>query len=291
MSSDPSETGDPSDLSDPTAVALPDALERVVETTPLVAAVTNKVTVAEVAQVIDNWGGLPVMSEDDREIDEFVAAAQAVLLNVGTITESQEVTMVDAADAAAELDVPVVLDPVGVGATGTRDRVAAALADRDVAVINGNYGEITALTGADAEVRGVESVGEYDDIAATAVACAQQYETVVVASGETDVVATETAAYEVAAGTPEMGNVVGTGCTLGGTLATFLGALPPERAALAGTAAFGLAGEAAAAGGFGDIHGPASFQTAFRDAVAGLAAREPTASDRITRVLATDDDR
>jgi hydroxyethylthiazole kinase len=113
--------------SDPTAVALPDALERVVETAPLVAAVTNKVTIAEVAQVIDNWGGLPVMSEDDREIDEFVAAAQAVLLNVGTVTESQEVTMVDAADAAAELDVPVVLDPVGVGATGTRDRVAAAL--------------------------------------------------------------------------------------------------------------------------------------------------------------------
>jgi len=91
VSSDPSDASDPNDpgdSNDPTAVALPDALERVAETAPLVAAVTNKVTVAEVAQVIDNWGGLPVMSEDDREIDEFVAAAQAVLLNVGTLTSS-----------------------------------------------------------------------------------------------------------------------------------------------------------------------------------------------------------
>lgn len=269
-------------------VAVPDALATVAETTPLVTAVTNRVTVADVAQVIDHWGALPVMSEDDREAEELVAAADSLLLNVGTITAPQEETMLAASEAAADDDVPVVLDPVGAGATDTRDRVSAALADRGVAAICGNYGEITALTGADAEVRGVESVGDYDDIAETAVACAREYDTVVVASGETDVVATTDAAYEVAVGTPEMGTVVGTGCTLGATLAAFLGALPAERGALAATAAFGLAGEAAAAGEFGAVAGPASFQTALRDAVAGLAATEPDASDRITRVLASE---
>ena len=272
-------------MSRPT-VALPDALATVAETTPLVTAVTNRVTVADVAQVIDHWGALPVMSEDDREVADLVAAADGLLVNVGTITASQEETMLTAS-AAADDDVPVVLDPVGAGATDTRDRVSTTLADRGVAAICGNYGEITALTGADAEVRGVESVGDYDDIAETAVACAREYDTVVVASGETDVVATTDTAYEVAVGTPEMGEVVGTGCTLGATLAAFLGALPAERGALAATAAFGLAGEAAAAGEFGAVAGPASFQTAMRDAVAGLAATEPDASDRITRVLAS----
>lgn len=267
-------------------VDLPDALATVAETAPLVTAVTNRVTVADVAQTVDHWGALPVMSEDEREVDELVAVAGGLLLNVGTITASQEETMLAATEAASDHDVPVVLDPVGAGATDTRDRVSATLADHGVAAICGNYGEITALTGADAEVRGVESVGDYDDIAETAVACARQSDAVVVASGETDVVATTDAAYEVAVGTPEMGEVVGTGCTLGATLAAFLAALPAERGALAATAAFGLAGEAAAAEEFGSVSGPASFQTAMRDAVAGLAATAPDASDRITRVLA-----
>lgn len=263
------------------------ALGAVAETAPLVNAVTNAVTVNDVAQVILHWGGLPVMSDDEREVDEMVAGAEACLLNMGTVSEVGEATMVTAGEAANEAGVPVVLDPVGVGATTTRDRVARRLAaDLDVAILKGNHAEVTALAGEAAEVRGVESVGEYDDIAATAAACARAYDTVVVASGATDVVATADRAFEVAAGDPAMGEVVGTGCMLGATAATFAGGLAdPLAAALVGTTAFGLAGEAAAEGAFGAVHGPASYQTAFRDAVAGLDAVEtdPVAS-RITEV-------
>jgi hydroxyethylthiazole kinase len=266
-------------------------LATVAETGPLVNALTNDVTVNDVAQIILHWGGLPVMSDDEREVADMVAAAQACLLNMGTVSETGEATMVAAGTAANEQGVPVVLDPVGVGATPTRDRVAERLAtDLDVAVINGNYGEVTALTGSDAEVRGVESVGEYADIAETAIACAREFDTVVVASGETDVVATSEAAYEVRTGDPMMGTVVGTGCMLGATLATMVGALEDtERATLLGTAAFGLAGELAADGAFGDYHGPASYQVAFRDAVAGLyEADADDAAGRIERVLAAE---
>lgn len=270
------------------SVDLDASLDAVADESPLVNAVTNDVTVNDVAQVILHWGGLPVMSDDEREVGDMVAASEACLLNMGTVSETGEAAMMTAGRAANEAGVPVVVDPVGVGSTPTRDRVAERLAaEIDVAVLNGNHGEIASLTGDDADVRGVESVGEYGDIATTAVACAQRYDAVVVASGETDVVATADAAYEVTAGHPRMGTVVGTGCMLGGSLAAFAGAIgDAERAALAGTVAFGLAGEAAAAGEFGAVHGPGSYGVAFKDAVAGLrdTARD-AAADRIERIV------
>jgi hydroxyethylthiazole kinase len=263
-------------------------LTAVTDVSPLVNAVTNNVTVNDVAQVILHWGGLPVMSDDEREVGDMVAGARACLLNMGTVSEEGEATMLEAGESANDNGVPVVVDPVGVGATPTRDRVAERLASElDVATIKGNYGEITALAGEDADVRGVESVGEYSDIATTAVACAQKYDTVVVASGETDLVATADAAYEITAGHPGMGTVVGTGCMLGATVATFAGAIDnTERAALAGTVAFGLAGEAASNGKFGEVHGPGSYNVAFKDAIAGLAGTDhDDGGDRIKRVL------
>jgi hydroxyethylthiazole kinase len=269
-------------------VVLGAGLATVEETEPLVHALTNDVTVNDVAQVILHWGGLPVMADDRREVADMVAAAGAVLLNMGTVSEDGEAAMIAAGEAATDHGVPLVLDPVGVGATPTRNRVADRLAtELDPAVIKGNHGEITALAGDDAEVRGVESVGVYAGIAETAVACAREFEAVVVASGETDVVATADAAYEVRTGHPMMGEVVGTGCMLGATAATFAGALSdPAEAALVGTAAFGLAGEAAAEGAFGEYHGPASYMTAFRDAVAGLHGVETDpVRDRIECVL------
>jgi hydroxyethylthiazole kinase len=265
-------------------------LEAVEETSPLINALTNDVTVNDVAQVILHWGGLPVMSDDEREVGDMIGAAQGCLLNMGTVSEGGEATMIAAGEAANENGVPVVLDPVGVGATPTRDRVAGTLAgDLDVAIINGNYGEITALAGENAEVRGVESVGEYGEIVDTAIACAREYGTVVVASGETDIVATGQTAYEVRAGHEMMGTVVGTGCMLGATLVTVAAAVDDvERAALLGTVAFGLAGEAAADGAFGSYHGPASYQVAFRDAIAGLRSADPDpAQERVELIAET----
>jgi hydroxyethylthiazole kinase len=268
-------------------LALGDWLARVPAERPLVEAVTNEVTVDQVAQTIRNWGGLPVMSDDAREVGEMVAGASACLLNMGTVSEAGEETMLTAGRAANEHGVPVVVDPVGAGATSTRDRVAERLVtDLDVAILKGNHGEITALAGDDAEVRGVESVGEYADVAESAVACARETGAVVVASGERDVVATARTAYELTAGHPRMGEVVGTGCTLGGTLATFVGVDDARLdAALAGTLGFGLAGEAAADERFGPVRGPASYRTAFGDAMAGLSGTElPAPETRIERL-------
>jgi hydroxyethylthiazole kinase len=251
---------------------------------PLVHALTNDVTINDVAQAVRHWGGLPVMARDERELGDVLDAAAACLLNTGTLDAVREETMAAAGGAANDRNVPVVLDPVGAGATPTRSRVARRLAtDLDLAAIKGNHGEVTALAGGDAAVRGVEAVGEYADVGESAVACAREFGTVVVASGRTDVVATDEAVYEIRAGHPMMGEVVGTGCMLGATVATTAGGLDnPVRAALLGTVAFGLAGEAAADGAFGAYHGPASYRVAFRDAVAGL--REAETDDPAERV-------
>jgi hydroxyethylthiazole kinase len=268
-------------------VGLDEALDAVREQQPLVNALTNAVTVNQVANVVLHWGALPVMSDDTREVADMVGIADGCLLNMGTVSERGEEAMLTAGRAANDHGVPVVVDPVGVGATPTRSRVADRLVtELDVAVVKGNYGEVTALVGDDAEVRGVESVGEYADIAETAIACARHTDAVVVASGEVDVVATADAAFEVDAGHRMMGQVVGTGCMLGATLAAFAAALPDEAAALAGTTAFGLAGELAAAGAFGEYFGPASYETAFLDAVAGFAGEETASlADRVETLV------
>ena len=266
---------------------LADGLAAVADTQPLVNALTNEVTVNDVANVALYWGGLPVMSDDEREVGEMVAAADACLLNIGTVSERGESTMVAAGEAANETGTPVVVDPVGVGSTSTRNRVAERLTtDIDVSIVSGNYGEVSALAGADATVRGVESVGEYGDIAETAITCARATDSVVVASGAVDIVATDDTAFEVHSGDELLGEVVGTGCMLGMTLAVFTAVFDDERAALAGTLAFGLAGEAAAAGDFGEYAGPASYRTCFHDAVAGLDdVSLATPADRIEPVV------
>lgn len=267
-------------------VDLAGALSALEDGSPLVTSLTNVVTVNDVANVILYWGGLPVMTRDRREVADMLAIAGACLLNMGTADETQEETIVEAGRAANEQGLPVVFDPVGAGATPTRTRIAERVVDEvDVTVVNGNYGEVTALVGEDAEVRGVESVGEYAEIAETAMACAQATGAVVVASGAVDIVATDSAAYEVDSGDPMMGEFVGTGCMQAATLAAFAGGLPDGlAAALSGTLAFGLAGERAADAAF---EGPASYRTAFLDSVAAMDAggvADDIASGRIERV-------
>jgi hydroxyethylthiazole kinase len=269
------------------SVDLEAAFAAVAETGPLTHCITNDVTVGDVANVVLYWGGLPVMADDHQDAQEMVLGAQSLLVNMGTVSDAGLETSLATGQAANENDTPVVVDPVGVGATPTRDEAAERLVtDVDPAIVSGNYGEITALAGGTAEVRGVESVGDYDEIAPTAQALADATGAVVVASGETDVVATADRAFEVEAGHEMMGEFVGTGCMLGATNAVFAGSMAdPLDAALASTLVYGRAGELAAAGEYGDYEGPASYRTAFLDATAGIDAESAATDDeRVTEL-------
>ena len=273
------------DRPDCSAAALADAIGAVGGAEPLVQHLTNRVTISDLADITLNWGALPVMADGPNDGPEMAQAADAVLLNTGQVNASISEALVETGIAATERGIPVVLDPVGVGSTPTRTALAEQLIeDVDLAAIKGNYGEITALAGADAEVKGVESVGDYAGIEETARALADSTDTVVVASGETDVVATDEAAYRITAGHELMGQVVGTGCMLGSTVATFCGSVgDPLTAALHATLAFGVVGEQAAEC---DYEGPASYKTTLLDTVwrvAGDGVVDPEPSERVER--------
>ncbi|WP_435096918.1 hydroxyethylthiazole kinase [Halorubrum sp. N11] len=260
---------------------------------PLVHHLTNDVTTSETANVTLHWGGLPVMADAPAEAGDMAAGADAVVINTGTASTTDIDTMIDAGRRANEADVPVVLDPVGYGATPHRVESVGRLLDAvAVDVIKGNAGEIRGLAGEEATVRGVESVGEGGaGLGDTARALAAETGAVVVASGPTDVVADGEDAYELSVGHERMGSFVGSGCMLASTLGTVAAVVDGSdgapasttEAVLAGCAAYGLAGERAAEG---DPAGPASYRTAFMDAVAALASERPAIDiePRIDRV-------
>ena len=269
------------------ADAVADSVDAVRTGKPLVQHLTNRVTMADVAQVTLHWGALPVMADTSGDAEEMVAAAGAVLLNIGTASPTEIETMLSVGQTANEQGVPVVLDPVGAGATPTRQANAERLLSTvDFAAIKGNHGEVSALAGVEAEVQGVESIGEYDSVGETARALAASTGAVVVASGVTDVVADGESAYEIAVGHVRMGQVVGTGCLLGATVASFCGAVDdPLAAAAHATLAFGHAGERAAEM---DHDGPASYRVNFLDSVAGTepaVAAELDLEGRVGRLV------
>ncbi|QLG50012.1 hydroxyethylthiazole kinase [Natrinema halophilum] len=270
-------------VTDIAAADLADSVRIVRQTEPLVQSLTNTVTINDVANVTLHWGGLPVMADSFGDAGEMAELARAVLINTGQVPDGRVEAMHEAGRKANERGIPVVLDPVGVGSTPSRQAVAESLlSDIDFTVINGNYGEISALAGVEAEVKGVESVGDYDAIDRTAHSLAESTDAIVVASGIDDIVADADGAVRLTAGHEMLGEVVGTGCMLGGTIATFCGAIDDaSTAAVHGTLGFGIAGERAA-----DLEyaGPGSYRTNFRDAVSGITSDVAAALDLEDRV-------
>lgn len=272
------------DRLDPTGESLAGAIRAVREGEPLVQHLCNEVTKNDLANCTLHWGALPVMADAPGEAPEMAELADAVLLNTGRMTDSNVEALHAAGLAANDLDIPVVLDPVGVGATPTRSAVAESLLqDVDVTAIRGNAGEISYLAGEEGEVKGVEAVGEYERIAETAQVLAEETDSIVVATGAADVVADADDSVRVRTGHEMLSRVVGTGDMLGSTIAAFASVDDdPFAASVHGTAAFGIAGERATTL---EYEGPASYKVNLLDSVANLspdAAASVALGDRIT---------
>ena len=130
------------------------------ERKPLVHQITNYVVMNETANATLSLGALPVMAHAVEEVEEMASVAGALVLNIGTLSEHWIEAMLLAARAANAADVPVVLDPVGAGATRLRTETAERILDEaEIAVVRGNAAEVATLAGREAEIRGVEAVG------------------------------------------------------------------------------------------------------------------------------------
>jgi len=256
-----------------------DTLRRLRETRPLVHQITNYVVMNETANATLAIGALPVMAHAPEEVEEMVGLAGALVLNIGTLSSSWIEAMVLAGRAANAAAVPVVLDPVGAGATRYRTDTAKRILDEvDVAVLRGNAGEIATLAGVDAEVRGVESIGAAASAAEVARSAAAALGVVASVTGSIDHVSNGSRVVAVENGHPLLASITGTGCMSTAVTGAFLAVRreEPLEAAAEALAAFGVAGENAAPG----AKGPGSFHVNLYDA---LAALDPALLDERAR--------
>jgi hydroxyethylthiazole kinase len=255
-------------------------LRAIRERKPLVHQITNYVVMNETANATLALGALPVMAHAREEVEEMVGLAGALVLNIGTLSEHWIEAMLLAGRAAHERGIPIVLDPVGAGATRYRTETARRLLDElGVAVLRGNAGEVATLVGADVEVRGVESIGRVEEPAELARTAARTLGLVAAVTGPVDHVSDGSDVVSVANGHDLLGAVSGTGCMSTAITGCFLAAAPgdPLAAAAEALVAFGVAGEDAAR----DARGPGTFHAGLYDALAGL---DPATLDGRSRV-------
>jgi hydroxyethylthiazole kinase len=250
------------------------------ERKPLVHQITNYVVMNETANATLALGGLPVMAHAPEEVEEMVGLASALVLNIGTLSEHWIEAMLLAGDAASARGLPVVLDPVGAGATAYRtDTARRIIDDVRVTVLRGNAGEVATLVGADAEVRGVESIAAGLEPGELALEAGRQLGLVASVTGPVDHVSDGVRTLAVANGHPLLAAVTGTGCMSSALTGCFLAAKPEEplEAAAEALAAFGVAAEDAADG----AAGPGTFHARLYDA---LAALDPDTLDGRARI-------
>jgi hydroxyethylthiazole kinase len=237
------------------------------ERKPLVHQITNYVVMNETANATLAIGALPVMAHALQEVEQMASAASAVVLNIGTLSDEWIEAMIAAGRAANAAGVPVVLDPVGAGATEYRTDTCRRLLDvLELAVVRGNSAEIATLAGRQAEIRGVEAVGEAGgpDLAREA---AKALGCVVSVTGPVDHVSDGETVNAVANGHELMATVTGTGCMSSAITGCFLGVQPHALTAATGAlVAFGVAGEDAAE----RAEGPGSFHAALYDTLYAL---------------------
>lgn len=230
-------------------------LENVRTKNPLIHNITNYVTVNDCANMILACGASPIMADDKEEAAEITAICDGLNINIGTLNSRTIGSMFLAGKRANELKHPVVLDPVGAGASRLRTDTAARLLDEiHFTVIRGNISEIKTLAfgngttkGVDADVADQVTEENLSDVAAFAKAFAGKTGSVIVITGAIDVAADCERAYCIRNGHPMMSSVTGTGCQLSAMTAAFVSANPehPLEAAAAAVCAMGYAGETA----------------------------------------------
>lgn len=262
-------------------------LGRVRESKPLVHQITNYVTVNDCANVTLAIGASPVMADEAGEVAEIVAMSSALVLNMGTLNNRIVESMLAAGTKANETGVPVVLDPVGAGASRFRSSTARTLLERiRFAVIRGNRSEIKCLAGAGANTRGVDAsetdaAGGMEDAIDTARSLARKYGCVVAVTGEVDIVTDGVRMFYIRNGHKALGSITGTGCMCTALVGSFCGAAGSDHliAAAAGVMTMGIAGEIAfeQAGG----QGLGSYRVALIDQIGNMAGETMRARGRI----------
>ncbi len=230
-------------------------LENVRTHAPMIHNITNYVTVNDCANALIACGASPIMSDDIAEVEEITAVCNGLNINIGTLNSRTIVSMLAAGKRANALNHPVVLDPVGAGASKLRTETAQKLlTEVKFTAVRGNISEIKTLAlgngttkGVDADVADKVTEENLDEMIQFAKTFAKKINAVVAITGAIDIVADRTRAYCIRNGHPMMSSITGTGCQLSALTAAFVSANQesPLEAVAAAVATMGVAGEIA----------------------------------------------
>jgi hydroxyethylthiazole kinase len=249
---------------------------------PVVLSITNYVVTNTTANALLAIGASPIMSHAVEEMAELVAISGALVVNLGTVAPEYLAAMDPAWAAADEAGVPVVLDPVGAGASMLRTVTPLALlANHKAFIVRGNASEIMTLAGnSDSVAKGVDSTARSEDAAGFAGGLARRLDCAVVVSGEADIVCQGAARARVLGGSALMPRVTGLGCTATALCGAFAAVnKDPYKAALSACVAMKVAGEMAAE----KASGPGTLQLYLYDALYSLGEKDIRQRLRVER--------
>ena len=251
-------------------------VQKVRRSSPIVHCITNYVTAGWCADALLAIGAAPIMADEMDEMDEIAAIAGALVLNIGTLRQSSLASMRRAAETANRLNKPILLDPVGAGASRLRTESALLLLnDYHPAVVRGNISEILALAGCTTESRGVDAdpaalvhTDRMTENAEWAAQLARRWQCVVAISGPIDIISDGRRTCAVGGGDPMMSRITGCGCMLSALCGAFLAAeTDPWNAVSACFAMMSLCGNHAAQSVRAAGGGTASFRVRLLDAL------------------------
>lgn len=228
-------------------------LENVRERAPLVHHITNYVTVNDCANITLSIGASPVMADDINEVEAMTSIASSLVINIGTLNSRTVECMIKAGKKANEVGIPVILDPVGAGATPYRTKVAKTIMDNiELAVIRGNLSEIKTLYGINTKTKGVDSLydtsikDELEKGKLLAKDFSKRVGSIIAITGAVDIVTDGKMIYTVENGHKIISKITGTGCMCSSLIGAYLGTNEDNLlAALSGVVSMGISGELA----------------------------------------------
>lgn len=267
------------------------SIDRVREISPLVHCITNGVTSCRCADSLHAVGASPIMASSPDEVRDVVARCSALCINIGTPDRERARAMMIAGAAANELDIPVVLDPVGAGVSDMRrEMIKDITSNISLAAIRGNASEIRSMATGLAVSGGLDSSTSEDEAPASAsalkdaVLLARSTGAVVAVTGAVDIVTDARTAFAIRNGSPAMRVVTGAGCMLSAIVAAFVGVMRDDalRATVGAISAFGICGESASAR-LG-VCGGATLASAIIDDLARIGSREVKEGARVEEI-------
>lgn len=213
---------------------------------PLVHCITNPISINQCANAVLAVGGRPIMAEHPLEVGEITGASSALVLNLGNITDVRMESVKISAAVAKEKGIPIILDPVGVACSSLRRNFAKELMSTYTPdLVKGNYSEINALYSSEYSSSGVDTDSHLDTLHMVSVSnqLAADYGTVVLTSGQADIVTDGKVTFLIHNGTPQLAGITGTGCMLGAVCGCYFSAATDISSAVAACVHLGISGE------------------------------------------------